>query len=154
MLNVIILTGRLVKDPELRKSANGDKSFATFTLAVDNTLKEADGTRGTCFIDARVINSDRAELLAKYCHKGSKVAVHGSLNQRNFIRQDGSKGKVYELSVDNIEFLDPLPEKPVDDVQEAEQAEAELVEAGMAEPQQEAKFDPYTGKPLKPKAKK
>ena len=148
MLNVIILTGRLVKDPELRKSAS-DKSFATFTLAVDNTLKEADGTRGTCFIDARVINSDRAELLAKYCHKGSKVAVHGSLNQRNFIRQDGTKGKVYELLVDNIEFLDPKPEEKVDEVQEAE-----LIEVGMAEPQQEPKFDPYTGKPLKPSKKK
>ena len=154
MLNVIILTGHLVKDPELRKSTNGDKSFATFTIAVDNTLKEADGTKGTCFIDARIINSDRAEVFCKYCRKGSKVAIHGSLNQRNFIRQDGSKGKTYELLVDNVEFLDPKPEQDADEVQEAE-----LVEAGMAEPQEEPvkeepKFDPYTGKPLKPAKKK
>ena len=148
MLNVIILTGRLVKDPELRKSAS-DKSFATFTLAVDNTLKDADGTKGTCFIDARIINSDRAEVFCKYCRKGSKVAIHGSLNQRNFIRQDGSKGKTYELLVDNVEFLDPKPEQDADEVQEAE-----LVEAVMAEPQEEPKFDPYTGKPLKPTKKK
>lgn len=154
MLNVIILTGHLVKDPELRKSTNGDKSFATFTIAVDNTLKEADGTKGTCFIDARIINSDRAEVFCKYCRKGSKVAIHGSLNQRNFIRQDGSKGKTYELLVDNVEFLDPKPEQDSDEVQEAE-----LVEAVMAEPQEEPvkeepKFDPYTGKPLKPTKKK
>ena len=169
MLNVIILTGRLVKDPELRKSAS-DKSFATFTLAVDNTLKEADGTRGTCFIEARVINSDRAEMLCKYCRKGSKIAIHGSLNQRNFIRQDGSKGKTYELLVDNVEFLDPKPEQPhpTEEESQAILAIANLPDDDLpfkeeeTKPQEkvkpskkpEPKFDPYTGKPLKPAEKK
>ena len=109
MVNRVILVGRLVKDPELRKT-NSDISFATFTLAVDNRVKEADGTRGTIFIDCRVFR-EQAESLVKNTRKGSKVAVDGSLNQRNFVRQDGSKGKVIEIIVDSVTFLDPNPNR-------------------------------------------
>lgn len=110
MLNRIILVGRLVKDPELRKT-NSDLSVSNFTLAVDNTMKESDGTRGTLFIDCRVFGN-KAENLCNYNRKGSKVAVDGSLNQRNFEREDGTKGKVIEVLVDSVEFLDQKPEEP------------------------------------------
>lgn len=110
MLNRIILVGRLVKDPELRKT-NSDMSVANFTLAVDNTMKEADGTRGTLFIDCRVFGN-KAENLCKYNKKGSKVAIDGSLNQRKFERKDGTKGKAIEVVVDAVEFLDQKPEEP------------------------------------------
>ena len=38
MVNRVVLVGRLVKDPELRKTAS-DISVATFTIAVDNAVK-------------------------------------------------------------------------------------------------------------------
>ena len=113
MVNRVVLVGRLVKDPELRKT-NSDISFATFTLAVDNRVKDADGTRGTIFIDCRVFR-DQAESLVKNTRKGSKVAVDGSLNQRNFDRKDGTKGKVIEIVVDSVTFLDPKKESPVEE---------------------------------------
>ena len=109
MVNRVVLVGRLVKDPELRKT-NSDISFATFTLAVDNRVKEADGTRGTIFIDCRVFR-DQADSLVKNTRKGSKIAVDGSLNQRNFERRDGTKGKVIEIVVDSVTFLDPNPNR-------------------------------------------
>ena len=109
MVNRVVLVGRLVKDPELRKT-NSDISFATFTLAVDNRVKEADGTRGTIFIDCRVFR-DQADSLVKNTRKGSKIAVDGSLNQRNFDRRDGTKGKVIEIVVDSVTFLDPNPNR-------------------------------------------
>ena len=109
MVNRVVLVGRLVKDPELRKT-NSDVSFATFTLAVDNRMRESDGTRGTIFIDCRVFR-DQADSLAKNTRKGSKIAVDGSLNQRNFERKDGTKGKVIEIIVDSITFLDPNPNR-------------------------------------------
>ena len=111
MLNRVVVMGRLTKDPVLRKSANGEKSFATFSLAVDNTAKNADGTRGTLFIDCRVFGS-QSENLVKNTHKGSKVAVDGSINQRDFIRQDGTKAKAIEIYVDSVTFLDPKQEEP------------------------------------------
>ena len=110
MVNRVVLVGRLVKDPELRKT-NSDISVSTFTIAVDNSIKEADGTRGSLFLDCRVYR-DQAENVAKYCRKGSKVAVDGSLNQRNFVRQDGSKGKVIEVYVDSVTFLEPKKDSP------------------------------------------
>ena len=109
MVNRVILVGRLVKDPELRKTSS-DISFSTFTLAVDNRMKDPDGTRGTIFIDCRVFR-DQAESVVKNTRKGSKIAVDGSLNQRNFVRQDGSKGKVIEIVVDSVTFLDPNPNR-------------------------------------------
>ena len=109
MVNRVVLVGRLVKDPELRKT-NSDISVATFTIAVDNAVKEQDGTRGSLFLDCRVYR-DQADNVAKFTRKGSKVAVDGSLNQRNFVRQDGTKGKVIEVYVDSVTFLDPNPNK-------------------------------------------
>ena len=116
MVNRVVLVGRLVKDPELRKT-NSDISFATFTLAVDNRMKDADGTRGTIFIDCRVFR-DQADSLVKNTRKGSKVAVDGSLNQRNFERRDGTKGKVIEIVVDSVTFLDPNPNRDSNAVEE------------------------------------
>ena len=105
MVNRVVLVGRLVKDPELRKT-NNDISVATFTIAVDNSIKEADGTRGSLFLDCRVYR-DQADNMVKYTRKGSKVAVDGSLNQRNYVRQDGTKGKVIEVYVDSVTFSEP-----------------------------------------------
>lgn len=145
MLNRIILVGRLTKEPELRKT-NSDMSVCNFTIAVDNTAKEADGTRGTCFLECRAFG-DKADNLCKFVAKGSKVAVDGSINQRNFERKDGTKGHDFYVLVDSIEFLD---KKPVNEEQEAELQEAEIAQP---EAKQEPKYDPMTGKPLKPKAK-
>ena len=116
MVNRVVLVGRLAKDPELRKTST-DVSFATFTLAVDNRVKEADGTRGTIFIDCRVFR-DQAESMVKNTRKGSKVAVDGSLNQRNFERRDGTKGKAIEIVVDSVTFLDPNPNRETNAVEE------------------------------------
>ena len=115
MVNRVVLVGRLVKDPELRKT-NSDISVATFTIAVDNTVKEQDGTRGSLFLDCRVYR-DQADNVAKFTRKGSKVAVDGSLNQRNFVRQDGTKGKVIEVYVDSVTFLDPNPNRENNNVE-------------------------------------
>ena len=113
MVNRVVLVGRLVKDPELRKT-NSDVSFATFTLAVDNRVREQDGTRGTIFIDCRVFR-DQAENMVKFTRKGSMVAVDGSLNQRNFERRDGTKGKAIEIIVDSVTFLEPKKETTVEE---------------------------------------
>ena len=166
MLNRVVVLGRLTKDPELRKT-NSDVSFATFSLAVDNTIKEADGTRGTLFIDCRIFGS-QAENLVKYTRKGSKVTIDGSINQRNFIRQDGTKGKAIEIYADSVTFLDPKPEEAAEEPDENDLPDDDLpFKEEKAKPQEKptpkkavpptepvAKYDPYTGKPLTPKGKK
>ena len=154
MLNRVIVMGRLTKDPELRKT-NSDIALATFSLAVDNSVKEADGTRGTLFIDCRIFGT-QADNLVKFTRKGSRISVDGSLNQRNFIRQDGTKGKTIEIYVDSVTYLDP---KPVSEEQEAEQAiaDADLPDDDLPFKGEEAKPQKKStpkSKPLTPKGKK
>lgn len=143
MLNLFIGVGRLTKDPELRKS-NNDVSIAVLSIAFDNAITNEDGERGTTFLDARAFK-EKAESIVKNLHKGSKVAVQGVLNQRDFLRQDGSKGKTYEIILDKCEFLDP---KPQDDAV-FEEAPKPVEESEVLVP----KYDPMTGKPLKPSKK-
>ena len=163
MLNSIILMGRLTRDPELRKSSN-NTSIGNFTLAIDNPNVEADGTRGTTFIDARCFGKV-AESVCEHVHKGSKVAITGAITSRSYIAKDGSKRVVYEVQADSVEFLDPKPvaKEPEDydgpfdscgslDGEEYEDENGEVKKLQAIPPEQ--KFDPYTGKPLKAKAKK
>ena len=105
MINRVVLVGRLTKDPELRTSTSGN-SVCSFTVAVDNRLKNADGTRGTSFIGC-VCFAQTAETVCKFTKKGSLVGVEGTLNQRKFTRQDGSAGSVIEVLCDSVQFLEP-----------------------------------------------
>lgn len=155
MLNSIILMGRLTKEPSQVKS--GETTIVNFDIAVDNVRKEADGTRGTTFLPVVCFNNI-GENVCKHLHKGSKVAVEGSIQQRNFIRKDGSKGSAYEIIASTIEFLDPKPEEPKEpdydvplDSCGSLDGEKYVDEKGE---EKELKFDPYTGKPLKPNTKK
>ena len=152
MLNRIVLKGRLTKDVELRKSNEGN-AIANFDLAVDNPRKEADGTRGTSFFPVKVFGAS-AENLAKFVKKGSAVAVDGSIQQRNFMRKDGTKGSSYEIYADSVEFLDakPIEAPSPEEVGLTPDEEVQVAEAVNENPA--PKFDAYTGKPLTQKSKK
>ena len=99
------MVGRLTRDPELRK-AKSDLPVASFSIAVDSRMKNPDGTRGTTFMNCSIFGN-QAENVVKFTRKGSMVGVEGSLNQRNFVRQDGSKGSVIEVIADRVAFLEP-----------------------------------------------
>ena len=105
MINKVILVGRLVHDPELRRTAN-ENAVASFTIAVDGPRKDS-----AVFLDVTVWSSNnggtQAENVAKYCRKGSLVGVEGRLSQRKWERKDGSKVTVTEVLADRVTFLDP-----------------------------------------------
>ena len=103
MLNKVILTGRLVKDPEVKATQN-QISVCAFTIAVDRKYKNANGERQADFISC-VAWRQQAELLGKYFQKGSRIGIVGSLQTRDY-EKDGHKVYVTEVIVDEIEFLD------------------------------------------------
>lgn len=156
MLNVLVLMGRITKDPTSTKS--GETTIVNFDVAVDNIRKEKDGTRGTTFLPVVCFNTI-GENVINHLHKGSKVAIKGAIQQRNFIRKDGSKGSVYEVIADSIEFLDPKPVEPNEQdledgpVDSCGSLDGEKYKDKNGE-QKELKFDPYTGKPLNKTTKK
>ena len=103
-MNKVILIGRLTRDPELRTTA-GNLSVATFSLAVSRPYSPQNGgDSGADFINC-VVWRRQAENLARYCHKGSQIAVEGRIQSRNYTAQDGSKRYVTEVLVDNLTFL-------------------------------------------------
>lgn len=112
MLNRIVLAGRLTRDPELRRTGS-DVPVSSFTIAIDDRFKGPDGQKTTTFIGVTVWNN-QAENVAKYCRKGSLVAVDGRIRQRNFERRDGSKGSVIEVIADSVTFLEPKSDRPED----------------------------------------
>ena len=104
MINRVVLVGRLTRDPELRKTTSGN-SVCTFTVALDNRMKNPDGSKGTSFIPCTAFTTT-AETVSKFARKGLLVGVEGRLNQRSFIRQDGSKSSVIEVLCDSVQFLE------------------------------------------------
>lgn len=105
MVNRVVLVGRLTRDPELRKT-NSDRAVASFTLAVDNRGKGADGKKTASFIPVTVWN-EQANNVCKFVRKGSLVGVDGRLQQRSFERKDGTKASVLEVVADSVQFLEP-----------------------------------------------
>ena len=105
MINRVILVGRLTDTPEL-KTTNSGMSVCSFTIAVDDRKRNPDGTKNTNFFNCTVFQQ-QADNLTKFLRKGALVGVEGSLNQRNFQRQDGTKGSAIEVIADRVAFLEP-----------------------------------------------
>jgi single-strand DNA-binding protein len=105
MINRVVLVGRLTRDPELRNTNSGNP-VCTFTLAVDNRQKAADGSKTASFITC-VVFSQQADNVSKFVRKGSLVGVEGRLNQRSYERKEGGKASVIEVICDSVQFLEP-----------------------------------------------
>ncbi len=104
MLNVIAVMGRLVADPELRKTTNGI-STTTFGIACDRNFVKSGSERQTDFFDIVAWRST-AEFACKYFRKGQLIAVNGSLQTRSYEDREGKKRKVYEIVAENLHFAD------------------------------------------------
>lgn len=118
-MNSVCLTGRLVKDPEIRYTKN-QKPIASFSLAVERDYKDASGENPIDFISCIAWNS-AASYLEKYAHKGTKIGVTGRIQSRKWEDQEGKKRYSTEVSCDGVEIetggkwessgsnLDPAP---------------------------------------------
>ena len=104
MLNHIVLMGRLTRDPELRRTANG-VAVASFTLAVDRDFAAAGAEKETDFIDI-VAWRNTAEFVSKYFTKGRMAVVCGRLQIRNWNDKEGNKRRSAEVIADNVYFGD------------------------------------------------
>lgn len=103
-MNKVILMGRLTRDPDLRTTPS-QVSVATFTLAVDRRFKSSTGERQADFISV-VAWRNTADFVGKYCRKGTKLVVSGSIQTRTYDDKDGKKVYVTEVVADDIEFAE------------------------------------------------
>lgn len=101
-MNKCIFIGRLAADPELRTTQSG-VSNCNFKIAVQRRFKDNNGERQADFFTC-VSWRQTAEFVTRYFHKGDMIAVEGSMQNRSYDAQDGSKRYVTELMVDNVEM--------------------------------------------------
>jgi len=96
-MNVVILMGRMTRDPEL-KYTSGGKAFANFSLAVQKTRDEVE------FIDCTVWEKT-AETIAEYFRKGNRILVQGRLSVSSY-EQNGEKRRMTRVVVNSFEFVE------------------------------------------------
>ena len=110
MLNRIILSGRLTRDPELRRTQSGIP-VASFSLAVNRDFKDkATGETPVDFIDI-VAWRHTGEFAANYFAKGSMAMVDGRLQIRDWTDREGNRRRTAEVVASNIYFGDSVKKK-------------------------------------------
>ena len=103
-MNNVNIIGNLTKDVEL-KYTQDDKAVTTVSLAVNEGYGDK---QKTYYVDVQVWDN-KAVNLAKYCGKGSKVAISGKLIQQRWEHEGKNHSKVL-IQAFNIAFLNTKKE--------------------------------------------
>ena len=93
MLNQAVIVGRIIKEPELKKTEK-NKGFTSVNLAVQRSYKNEEGIYETDFVNVRLYNGI-ATTTAEYCRKGDLIGIRGRIEtsyenngQKNFVVAD------------------------------------------------------------------
>ena len=130
MINSVNLTGRLTRNPELRKTQS-DIAITNITLAVNRTFTDANGERQADFINC-VLFRKTAEIAQQYLRKGNLVGVTGRLQSRSYDNKDGQRVFVTEVVVENLAFLESKQQSQ-DSNQQSQQYSQPQVRNGQQE---------------------
>lgn len=104
-MNKVFLIGNLTHDPELSETNSGI-SVCRFSVAVNRRRSSADGEPQVDFFNVTAWRG-LAENVARFCKKGNKVAVAGSIQIRQYEDRDGQKRTSVDVNADEVEFLTP-----------------------------------------------
>jgi single-strand DNA-binding protein len=105
-INRVVLVGRLTRDPELRVLPSG-VSVSSLRVACNSSKKDPDGTytERPNFFDVSVYGAS-ADSVSRYIKKGSRVALDGRLEWREWETADQSKRQAVSVVADTVQFLD------------------------------------------------
>lgn len=103
MINRVVLTGHLTKDPELKITQSG-LNVVQFVIGVQRQFARKDGEREADFISC-VAWRKTAENIAKYFKKGQLIGIDGRIQTRSYDDKNGQRVYVTEVVVDNFAFL-------------------------------------------------
>ncbi len=102
MINMVALMGRLTYDPELKTTPQG-VSVIRFQVACDRNYQKAGAERQADFIDC-VAWRNTAEFVSRYFHKGSMIAIEGTIQTSNFTDKNGQNRKQVEVVANQVSF--------------------------------------------------
>src|SRR3954447_20042020 len=105
-VNVVVITGNLTRDPELRSLSSGT-SVCKLRVAVNSRRKDSSSGEWVDkpnYFDVTVWGA-QGENCATYLSKGRPVAVEGRLEWREWEAQDGTKRQAVEIIANSVQFL-------------------------------------------------
>lgn len=108
-MNIVILSGRLTADPDIRMGTN-DTKIARYILAVERRVKK-NTERKSDFITCVCLGKN-AEFAEKYLKKGTKVNVRGEWQTGNYTNKNGEKVYSNDCLVVEHEFAERKSQSP------------------------------------------
>ncbi len=103
-INRVVISGNLTRDPEVRSTASG-MPVMSVGIAVNDRRKNSQTGEWedyANFIDCTMFGT-RAQNIANYLSKGTKVTIEGKLRWSQWER-DGQKRSKIEVIIDDIDF--------------------------------------------------
>jgi len=107
-MNIVILKGNLTRDPDPKILA-GDKSLTEFSIAIDESYKDAKGQKveKVLYVECLCWGSEKADFLCRYFKKGTPILVNGKLNIESWDdKETGKKRYKTRVVVDHLEFCE------------------------------------------------
>lgn len=101
-MNNVVLVGKLVRDPELKKTPQGSDTIS-FSVVVQRDFQNAEGNYDADFINCVAWNKT-AVFISKYFSKGAWIGIKGNIRTRTY-EKDGKKQYITEVFVDKVEFV-------------------------------------------------
>lgn len=100
MINIVIETGRLTADPELK--VTGETKLCKFRIAVDRPKKKGADKPETDFFNCTAWNHN-AEFINDMFSKGEMITVVGNLRSSSY-EKNGEKRTSVEIKVNEVHF--------------------------------------------------
>ena len=107
-MNVINLTGRVVKDCELSMLPGTGTAKISFTICVERKYQKDKNNKKVDFIPIEMLGA-HTEKLAQYVTKGKMIGITGELHIDQY-EKDGQKKSFTKVNADRLEFLGTLGE--------------------------------------------
>lgn len=104
-VNTIMIMGNLTKDPELKTVGEGDRAFnvVRFSVAVNRQTKKDHPEADFFHVEAF---RGKADAIAKYFHKGSRILVRGEMHFDNYQDADGNNRQASKIILEDFGFAD------------------------------------------------
>lgn len=103
MANLVILKGRLTREPEIRFTQTNNTKVAAFGIAVNRKFKNQEGNYDADFFNCTAFGAS-ANFIEKYFKKGQEALVQGRIQNRNWTDDDGKVHYATDIIVEAIEF--------------------------------------------------
>lgn len=124
--NLVVLTGHLTKDPNLR-TLQGGATVCDFGLANNRKWTDANGTKKeeTLFVDCSAWGKT-GENIRKYFAKGNPILVSGRLTYESWVTDEGQKRSKLKMTVERFDFIGKKEEPEPQAAEQPETSDGEL----------------------------